>query len=145
MTPKTARTLHITINSKPFTTSDVDHEAAALLRLAGLDPEVYDLFFITQHGVEGAILDGQIINLSDEDAFAARQKVRFTVDGESFVTYDDDQTAADLMRRAGVDPAAYDLARIRRGGGSKTIPDDELITIADGDEFVTAKHVGGVA
>jgi hypothetical protein len=145
MPPKPARPLNFTINDKPFTSLDSDHQAAALLRLAGLDPRVYDLFLVTAHGVEEAILDSQIINLVDNAAFVARRKVRFTIDGEPFATYDEDQTAADLLRLAGVDPASYDLARIRRGGGSSTIPDEEMITITDGDEFVTAKHVGGVA
>jgi hypothetical protein len=145
MNRPTSALLHLTINSKPYTTSDTDHEAAALLRLADLDPHLYDLFLITDHGIEEAIADGQIINLVDDIAFAARRKVRFTIDGEPFVTYDDDQTAADLLRLAGVDPSGYDLARIRPVGGSHTVPDGELLTITDGDAFVTVKQVGGVA
>lgn len=137
--------LHFTINTKPYTTSDSDHEAAALLRLADLDPRAYDLFLITGHGVEESIADGQIVNLIDDVAFVARRKVRFTIDGESFTTYDDDQTAADLLRLAGVDPSSYDLARIRPAGGSHTVADGELLTITDGDAFVTVKQVGGVA
>lgn len=145
MNRPTSALLHFTINSKPYTSSDTDHEAAALLRLADLDPHLYDLFLITGHGIEEAIADGQIINLVDDIAFAARRKVRFTIDGEPFVTYDDDQTAADLVRLAGVDPSGYDLARIRPGGGSHTVPDGELLTITDADAFVTVKQVGGVA
>jgi len=137
--------LHFTINTKPFSSADTDHEAAALLRLAGLDPRVHDLFLVTEHGVEEAIADGQIVNLVDDITFAARRKVHFTIDGEPFTTYDDDQTAADLVRLAGVDPASYDLARIRPGGGSHTVSDGELLTIADGDAFLTVKQVGGVA
>jgi hypothetical protein len=37
------KTIHFTIDGKPFTTRDDDQEAAALLRLAGLDPNAYDL------------------------------------------------------------------------------------------------------
>lgn len=137
--------LHFTINGTPYTTSDRDHEAAALLRLADLDPHVYDLFLVTEHRIEEAIADGQIVNLVDDIAFTARRKVRFTIDGEPFTTYDDDQTAADLLRLAGVDPAGYDLARVRKAGGSHTVPDGELLTLTDGDAFVTVKQVGGVA
>ena len=69
-------------------------------------------------------------------------EVRFTIDGEPFRTYDEDQTAAALLRLAGVDPASYDLARV---GAPASFSDDEIVIIVEGDEFVTAKHVGGVA
>ena len=41
-----------------------------------------------------------------------------------------------------MNPAGYDLARV---GSPASFPDDEIVIIVDGDEFVTAKHVGGVA
>lgn len=137
--------LHFTINGTSFTTTDSDHEGAALLRLAGYDPAVHDLFLVTEHGVEEAVRDDQIINLTDDSAFRGRRKVHFTIDGEPHTTYDDDQTAADLLRLAGVDPAGYDLARIRPNGESHTEADGTLLTLHDGDEFVTVKQVGAVA
>jgi hypothetical protein len=137
--------LEIYIDDKPFTIADADQEAAALLRLAGRDPKSYDLFVIGKNGVEQKVGDGQIINLRDSSRFSARKKVRFTIDGERFTTYDDDQSAAALLRLAGVNPADYDLARVRPAGESESFSDDQIVTIANGDEFVTAKHVGAVA
>lgn len=135
----------IKIDDKQYKTFDDDQQAAALLRLAGRDPKVYDLFLVTKHGVEERVRDGQIVNLKDSDRFVSRQKLRFSIDGENHSTYDDDQDAAALLRLAGVGPADYDLARIIPGGGSETFRDSEMVKIKDGDEFVTAKHVGGVA
>ena len=37
------RPIPFTIDGHPFTTSDISHKASALLRLAGLDPAIYDL------------------------------------------------------------------------------------------------------
>ena len=135
-------TLSISIDDKSFNTSDSDQEAAALLRLAGRDPKAYDLFLVKKDGVEEKIGDKQIINLKDGERFVSRQKIHFTIDGEAHSTYDNDQTAAALLRLGGVDPAGYDLARV---GAPASFPDDEIVIIVDGDEFVTAKHVGGVA
>jgi len=142
MTPNTPLKLKIFIDDKAYDTRDGDQTAAALLRLAGHDPKTFDLFLIKQNGVEEKIKDGQIINLKNGERFRSRQLVRFTIDGEPFHTYDEDQTAADLLRLAGMDPAGYDLARV---GAPASSPDDEIVVIVEGDEFVTAKHVGGVA
>lgn len=135
----------INIDGKRYTTSDDDQQAASLLRLADRDPKTYDLFLVAKHGIEERIRDAQIVNLKDGDKFVTRQKVRFTIDGESHTSFDDDQEAAALLRLAGVDPAGYDLARIIPTGGSETFHDGAVVKIKDGDEFVTAKHVGGVA
>lgn len=145
MAPNTTTSLQISIDGKAFTTHDDDQEAAALLRLAGRDPMVSDLFLVKKNGVEEKIRDGQIINLKDGDEFVSRQRLRFTIDGELQSSYDDDQTAAALLRLAGVDPAGYDLARILPGGGTETFRDEQIVEIKNGDEFVTAKRVGGVA
>lgn len=135
-------TLTITIDDMAHTTHDADQTAAAILRLAGRDPKIFDLFLVKKNGVEKKIKDGQIINLKDGERFHSRERVRFTIDGEPFHTYDEDQTAADLLRLARMDPAGYDVARV---GASASFPDDQIVIIVDGDEFVTAKHVGGVA
>ncbi len=141
-TPNTPVKLKIVIDDTAHHTADTDHTAAALIRLAGRDPKTFDLFLLNKNGVEEKIKDNQIINLKGGERFRSRQLIRFTIDGEPFRTYDDDQTAADLLRLAGVDPAAYDLARV---GAAASFPDSDIVTIVDGDEFVTAKHVGGVA
>lgn len=134
--------LQIFIDSQPYTVRDIDQEAASLLRLASRDPKKFDLFLVRKNGVEDKIRDGLIVNLKDGERFVSRQKVRFTIDGESFTSYDDDQTAAALLRLAGMDPAGYDLARI---GDAQPFSNDDIVTIQTGDEFVTAKRVGGVA
>lgn len=140
-----SHSLRIIIDNTAYTTVDDDQEAAALLRLAGRDPKDYDLFLITKHGVEERVRDAQILNLRDGDRFTTRQKIRFTIDGESYTTYDDDQEAAALLRLAGVGPAEYDLARVNGTGTPETFAGNELVQIKDGDHFVTAKRVGGVA
>jgi hypothetical protein len=142
MAPNTPQ---ITIDGKAFVATDADQEAAALLRLAGRDPEVFDLFLLKKNGVEEKIRDRQIVNLKNDVDFVSRQKVRFTIDGETYNSYDDDQTAAALLRLAGVDPAGYDLARILPTGNTESFNDQQIVQIKNRDEFVTTKHVGGVA
>jgi hypothetical protein len=134
--------LQIFIDSEPYTTKDKDQEAASLLRLAGRDPKIYDLFLVEKDGVEEHIRDKQIVDLKDGSHFVTRRRVHFLIDGEPFKTYDDTQTAAALLRLAGLNPADYDLARV---SAAAAFPDDEVVTILEGDDFVSAKHVGGVA
>lgn len=143
-------TITIRIDDVDYTTADDDQDAASLLRLAHREPKTHDLFVVDEHGVETHIKDRQIVDLHGGERFRTRHKVHFTIDGESHSNWDDDQTAAALLRLAGVDPAAYDLARVSRGthdGGStpEIFADDQLVTIHDGDQFVTAKHAGPVA
>lgn len=141
----TSNPVHLSINGKNMVVHDTDQEASALLRLAGRNPATDDLFLVNENGVEEKILDDQIVNLKDDQAFVTRQLLRFTIDGETHRTYDDDQSAAALLRLAGVDPAGYDLARIVQAGGTETFQDQQIVKLTNGDEFVTAKHVGGVA
>jgi len=138
-------TLFIEIDDESFKISDTDQEAASLLRLAGRNPELFDLFILKKNGVEEKIADSQIVNLKDGERFVSRQKVRFSIDGESHTSYDDDQSATALLLLAGVAPSGYDLARILPTGGTELFRDEQIVTIKNGDEFVTAKHVGGVA
>ncbi|WP_440671829.1 multiubiquitin domain-containing protein [Clavibacter nebraskensis] len=142
---KAPAAIRVFIDNKAFSTRDFDQEASALLRLAGRDPKTFDLFLVAKNGVEEKIRDGQIVNLKDDERFVTRQHIRFTIDGEPFDTHDEDQTAAALLRLAGVDPAGYDLARILQTGATESFSDDTIVTLTDGDEFVTTKHVGGVA
>jgi hypothetical protein len=137
--------INITIDGTEYGVMDRDQEAGALIRLAGKDPKDVDLFLVAKNGVETRIHDNQIVDLREGEKFVTRERVRFTIDGEQFTSFDDDQDAAALMRLAGIDPAAYDLARVLRGGGSETFKDTDIVRIHDGDDFVTAKHVGGVA
>jgi hypothetical protein len=138
-------TVHITIDDVGYRTADEDQEAASVLRLASRDPKKFDLFVIDKHGVETHIKDEQIVDLRDGERFRTRRKVHFRIDGEPYTSWDEDQTAAALLRLAGVDPAGYDLARINGAGGPETFADEQVVTIHDGDEFVTAKRTGPVA
>ena len=140
-----SQTLTVSIDDTEFDTVDDDQDAASLLRLAGRDPKNFDLFFIDKHGVERHVEDAQITNLRDGGRFRTRRRVRFTIDGERHSSWDDDQTAAALLRLAGVDPTKYDLARVNAVGNPEIFGGDQLVKIRDGDEFVTAKQAGPVA
>ena len=59
----------ITIDGHAFTTGDVDQDAAALLRLAGLDPATYDLATLGHDGEPKVYRDDKHIHLKDGDAF----------------------------------------------------------------------------
>lgn len=132
--------LRIKIDNVEYPVTDHDQDAASLLRLAGRDPQVYDLFLVDKHGVETLIKDDQIIDLHDGETFWARRKVHFTIDGKSFHSWDDDQTAAALLRLAGFNPADDDLARVTEGGGLKKFSDEQIIAIVDNDKFVTMRR-----
>lgn len=75
----------------------------------------------------------------------SRKKLTITIDGREFVTRDDDQEAASLLRLAGVDPGQYDLAKIKRNGEYKVYRDERVIDLEDGDEFVTVRQSAQVA
>lgn len=72
--------------------------------------------------------------------------VRFTIDGRPFTMTDDTQTAAALLRLAGLDPASYDLAEVRHGHGEpKRYDDTEIVHIKKDDAFVTIRQTAEVA
>jgi len=72
-------------------------------------------------------------------------QIRITIDGQPFTTRDDDQEAAALLRLAGVDPAQYDLAKIKHNGEPKVYRDEKVIDLRDGDTFVTVRQSAQVA
>lgn len=84
---------------------------------------------------------GNRMNEKHED----RKKITITIDGRTFTTRDDDQEAASLLRLAGVDPALYDLAKLRHGGDPKVYRDEKVIDLKDGDVFVTVRQSAPVA
>jgi hypothetical protein len=79
------------------------------------------------------------------DQHGKRKEITITIDGQSFTTRDDDQEAAALLRLAGVDPAQYDLARIRHDGEPKVYRDEKVIQLKNGDAFVTVRQSAQVA
>jgi len=66
--------------------------------------------------------------------------ISITIDGQPHTTADDDQEAAALLRLAGVDPAQYDLAKVKHGGEPKVYRDEKVINLKDGDAFVTVRQ-----
>lgn len=78
--------------------------------------------------------------MANEQAAASRS-VTFTIDGRTFTVDDAHQTAADLLRLAGLDPELYDFARMRSGNAEpKRFKDDQPVQIHDGDEFVSIRQ-----
>ncbi|WP_267898598.1 multiubiquitin domain-containing protein [Actinomadura sp. WAC 06369] len=68
------------------------------------------------------------------------------MDGRHFMVTDSAQTAAALLRLAGLDPSAYNLAEVRHGHGEpKRYDDAETIRIRNGDKFVTVRQCAQVA
>ncbi|GAA1747368.1 hypothetical protein [Nostocoides vanveenii] len=68
-----------------------------------------------------------------------------TIDGQTYVTRDDDQEAAALLRLAGVDPVLYDLAKVKSNGQPKVYRDEKVLDLSDGDAFVTVRQSAQVA
>lgn len=67
--------------------------------------------------------------------------VTFTIDGRSFTLDDPHQIAGDLLRLAGLDPAQYNLARLRPGNAEpQRFKDEQPVQILDGDEFVSIRE-----
>lgn len=74
------------------------------------------------------------------DMHKSPETITITIDGQPHTTADDDQEAAALLRLAGVDPAQYDLAKVKHGGEPKVYRDEKVINIKDGDAFVTVRQ-----
>lgn len=72
--------------------------------------------------------------------------VEFTVDGRPVTSTEKNLTAAAVLRLAGLDPAGYDLAEVRRGQATpKPYRDDQRVTVKDGDTFVSVRQRADVA
>ncbi|AYF97185.1 hypothetical protein [Protaetiibacter intestinalis] len=140
--------ISISIDGETFTTRDDDQESASLLRLAGRDPDQYNLARLVPGGEPKEFGDGKVIDLKDGDAFVSvkqRVTLHFTIDGVQHSTRDDDQEAASLLRLAGLDPAAYDIARVKDGHEPKVFKDRAIVKIHEGDVFVSLKQSSPVA
>jgi hypothetical protein len=72
--------------------------------------------------------------------------VEFTIDGRLERTTVRRQTAADLLRLVGLDPARYDLGQIR-GHDHKPVRfrDDQIVDIRQGDRFISIRCHADVA
>ena len=71
------RTIPFTIDGKPFTTDDPSQRASALLRLAGLDPAIFDLGELVgkEHPQPKRYNDDEVVNIAKDARFVSiRQK-----------------------------------------------------------------------
>lgn len=66
-------------------------------------------------------------------------QIRFTLDGRSFTTIDNDQEAAALLRLAGRDPSRFDLGRIDDEGDETFFRDTDIVRVHPGDSFITRR------
>lgn len=74
------------------------------------------------------------------------REIEFTIDGRPFTTTDPDQTAAALLRLAGLDPDGYDLGELHgRDPRPKRYKDDAKVRVQKGDRFVSIRERAAVA
>ena len=65
-------TVHFTIDGRPFSTDQADQTAGALLTLAGLDPEGYDLGEIVPGHPEPKLFEeGQHVQIHEGERFVS--------------------------------------------------------------------------
>jgi hypothetical protein len=135
---ETRKKLTITIDGKHYATRDDDQEASSLLRLAGRDPDTYDLAKVKAHRELHVYRDGKVTDLKDGDEFVS---VIFGVEvNENFVELGNRrQTGASLKEAAiakGV-PIQMDfvLSEVFDNGEEQVIPDDTEITVKYNDDF----------
>ena len=76
-----------------------------------------------------------------------RRSIPFTIDGQRYTTDDLSQTAADLLRLAGLDPVTYDLGELRgkERPETKRFAADEMVEIEKDARFVSIRQKGDVA
>ncbi len=75
------------------------------------------------------------------------RSIPFTIDGQPYTTDDISQTASDLLRLAGLDPATYDLGELqgKERPETKRFDDSELVEIEKDARFVSIRQAGDVA
>jgi hypothetical protein len=135
---ETRKKLKITIDGERYTTHDDDQEGAALVRLAGKDPERYDIAKVKANGELHVYRNGKVIDLADGDEFIT---VVFAVEiNDTFVELDKrKQTGASLKEAAiaaGVPiQADFVLSEVLANGEQQVIADDHEITVKYHDDF----------
>ena len=67
------RRIPFTIDGQPFTTEDPSQRASALLRLAGLDPAIFDLGALVgkEHPQTKRFADDEIVNIVKDARFVS--------------------------------------------------------------------------
>lgn len=69
--------------------------------------------------------------------------ITFTVDGEALTVTDAHQTAGSILQLARLDPALYELAKLR--GDGPPFKDMQPVKVSTGDAFVTVRISASVA
>ena len=77
----------------------------------------------------------------------SQRSIPFTIDGQPYTTDDISQTAADLLRMAGLNPDTYDLGELigKERPETKRFDDGELVEIEKDARFVSIRQKGDVA
>jgi hypothetical protein len=72
--------------------------------------------------------------------------VSITIDGRQFeVEQGRHETAANLLRLAGLDPRGYDLAEVLGHGDVRTFRDDQVVDVRQDEKFVSIRQTAPVA
>ncbi|MGK2877840.1 MAG: multiubiquitin domain-containing protein [Solirubrobacterales bacterium] len=71
--------------------------------------------------------------------------VVITIDGVKFTLNENETTASELIRLAGLDPNRYDLAEVGPKGTSHRLADAEVVHLKNGEAFVTVRQSAPVA
>ena len=58
-------------------------------------------------------------------------KLTIVIDDKAYDTFDEDQTAAALLRLAGRDPIAFDLFLVKENGVEEKVKDSQIINLKD--------------
>lgn len=73
-------------------------------------------------------------------------RVRFTLDGRPLATDAAQLTAAAILRLGGLEPAGYDLKKLRPGHHEPiSYGDDAEVPVTNGDKFVSVRQQATVA
>ncbi|MYA75374.1 MAG: hypothetical protein F4169_17670 [Gammaproteobacteria bacterium] len=78
---------------------------------------------------------------NSDNNHTSRRLIPFTIDGVRYEVEDRRQSAADLLRLAGLDPAFFDLAEVpKEGPPRKPFEDDEIVMIDKDEKFVSIRE-----
>ncbi len=135
---ETHKKLKITINDKQYVTRDDDQEGSALVRLAGLDPERYDIAKVKPNGELHVYRDRKVIDLRDGDKFVT---VVFGVEvNDTFVELDKRKQTGSSLKVASIAAGVpiqpdFVLSEVLANGEQQVIADDHEITVKYRDDF----------
>lgn len=136
-TQHTGRKLKISIDGQELSTRDDDLDANVMLRLAGRDPDRYDLARVKANGGLKVFRDGKVLDLRDEDKFVS---VIFGIKvNDAFVELGArKQTGASIKAAAiaagvSIQPD-FVLSKILKSG-EQIVADDTEVKVKYNDEF----------